>query len=146
VISEVLARIGVEAEARAAIALTPIALLVERQAKVNASNGEHAYGTRTPCRGDPAGPARISVTLVRSITHTEPRLSATGWEVLVGMDAGLYPWYSRRAPASKYAYYLEVTGVRNGRRFPFLKPALDFAVHVGVYGVFVEVFGRPWPV
>lgn len=146
VITGILARLGVEAEARAAIALTPLALVVERQAKINASNGQHAYGTRTPSSGDPTGPARISGTLVRAITHSEPQNTGFGWEVLVGMAPGLYPFYNRRTSASQYAYYLEVTGVRNGRRFPFLEPALNFATHIAVHAVFEQVFGMPWPV
>ena len=140
--SELFARIGLQADAAAAAALTPIALMVERQAKVNASNGEHPYGTRTPSSGDPTGPARVSGTLVRSITHSEPQHNGTGWEVLVGMAAGLYPWYDRKTSASEYAYYLEVTGVRGGRRYPFLEPALTYAVHVGIDVVFRQIFAN----
>lgn len=146
IISAILAKVGVQAEQRAALALTPLALVVEKQAKINASNGQHPYGTPTPSSGDPTGPARISGTLVRSITHTEPRPHGSGWEVLVGMAGGLYPFYNRRTSASQYAYYLEVTGVRGGRRFPFLEPALHFANHITVHAVFEQIFGMPWSV
>lgn len=141
VLSEVFAQLGAQAEALTPLGLTPIALMVEKQAKINASNGEHKRGTPTPSPGDPTGPARVSGTLVRAITHTEPRPSADGWEALVGMAAGLYPDYNRHTPSSYYAYCLEVLGVGDDRhRFPFLEPAFTYAVHVGVDVVYREIF------
>ncbi len=136
-------KLGVQAEVAATAALTPLALMVERQAKINASNGEHSPRTPTPSTGDPEGPARVSGTLVRAITHTQPARTATGWEVLVGMATGLYPYYDRRTPANEYAYYLEVTGVGKDRKtYPFLEPALTFTTHVGVDIVFREAFAQ----
>ena len=45
------AELAVEAEARAHIALNTAGGEVEKQAKLNASNGEHAPRTKTPWRG-----------------------------------------------------------------------------------------------
>lgn len=104
------------------LALTPVALAIENEAKRNASQGSHAYGTKTPARPG-GGPARISGTLVRSITHSNPTVSVTGGiSIRVGPEGGLYSPHNRRTPSSKYGYYLE-TGLRNGSVYPFLKPA-----------------------
>ena len=140
VFSELFARLSVQAEALAPVALTTIGLAVERQAKINASNGEHPYRTPTPAQPG-NGPARISGQLVRAITHTEPARTATGWEVQVGMAAGLYPWYSRRTPSSLYAYYLEVAGAGKSRTlYPFLGPAFQMQAKIGAYAVFDQIY------
>lgn len=107
------------------IALTQIAQAIEKQAKINASNGAHKRGTPTPARPG-EGPAVISGTLRRSITHEPIKPTLTGWETKVGTGVGLFPPYGKnRTPASKYGKYLE-TGLRNGAKYPFLKPAVNF--------------------
>jgi hypothetical protein len=145
--SEVMARLAAEGELKASVGLTAVALAVERQAKINASNGEHPYRTPTPSPGDPEGPARISGSLVRSITHSGVERTAIGWAVKVGMAPGLYPYYDRRTSSSMYAYYLEVTGVGKSRkRFPFLVPALRMVGRVSVYTIYKEIMGAAWGV
>jgi len=153
VFTALFARIAVEPQARAAAALSVVGTGVERQAKINASTGSHPYGTPTPAR--PAtGPARVSCTLVRSITHTDPVLDAFGWSMKVGTAAGLYPTYrtaygrtfTSKTPANKYGYYLEVKGIRNGAKYPFMGPAVDFATHHIAALTYEKIFGAPWNV
>lgn len=95
------------------------------QAKTNASNGSHPWGTPTPASPG-SGPARISGTLVRSIVHTAVVPWGGGFETKVGLKPGQTPKYPRskssRTPSSKYGLYLE-TGLRNGATYPFLLPA-----------------------
>jgi hypothetical protein len=124
--AELFATLATRVQVATPLALTPLALAVEREAKLNASNGEHARGTKTPASPG-QGPARISGTLVRSITHSEPRPTGGGWEVKVGTAGGLYPPYSRHTASSRYGRYLE-TGLRNGSTYPFLHPALHKVV------------------
>lgn len=143
--SRLFTELAARSEATVPPALTAVALAVERQAKLNASNGEHPPRTPTPSSGDPAGPARISGSLVRAITHTPVQRTALGWEVKVGMAPGLYPYYNRSTPSSLYAYYLEVTGVGKSRRtFPFLGPAFHMVARVSVYTIFAELYGVGW--
>lgn len=151
--SALFARIAVEAQAKAAAALAVIGTAVERQAKINASTGSHPYGTPTPAWPG-SGPARVSGTLVRSITHTDPALDAFGWSMRVGTAVGLYPTYrtlsgsvfTSKVPANKYGYYLEVKGVRNGVRYPFLGPAVNFATRNVAALAYQKIFGAPWNV
>lgn len=151
VFTDLFARIAVEAQGKAAAALSVIGAAVERQAKINASSGAHPYGTPTPASPG-TGPARISGTLVRSITHTEPALDAFGWSMRVGTAAGLYPTYktlygatfTSKTPSNKYGYYLEVKGVRNGAKYPFLGPAVDFATRQVAALAYHKIFGTPW--
>jgi hypothetical protein len=133
-------RLGLEAHAAVAEAMVPLALAVERQAKINASSGEHALRTKTPAHPG-SGPARISGTLVRSITHSEAKPTAGGWEIKVGTASGLYSYYNRRTPSSKYGYYLE-TGLRNGTKYPWLGPAVHMVDHVSIYAVFAAAFAK----
>ena len=109
------------------MSVTEGARMIERQAKINARNGTHKAGTKTPAtRG--SGPALISGTLRRSIVQgTEERLSDQSYARKVGMAAGVYPprtigkkKYGGNTPASKYALYLET---RIG--YPFLMPAYN---------------------
>lgn len=137
-VSKLFADLGLKAELAMREALTPLALAVERQAKINASSGEHALRTPTPAHPG-SGPARISGTLVRSITHSEVTRAATGWEVRVGTATGLFAYYNRHTPSSKYGYYLE-TGLRNGRKYPWLAPALHMVNHVTIYSIFAAAF------
>jgi hypothetical protein len=152
VYSALFARIALEAEGKAAAALAVIGTAVERQAKINASTGAHPYGTPTPARPG-TGPARISGTLVRSITHTEPKLDGFGWSMKVGTATGLYPRYrsaygrtfTSKTPANKYGYYLE-KGLRNGVSYPFMGPAVSFAARYIAALAYEKVFGAPWNV
>ena len=137
-IGELFAQLGVKTELAIREALEPLALAVERQAKINASSGEHARNTPTPAHPG-SGPARISGTLVRSITHSEVTRGITGWEVRVGVASGLYAPYNRHTPSSRYGYYLE-TGLRNGRSYPWLAPALHMVGHVSIYSIFAAAF------
>jgi hypothetical protein len=153
VFTALFSRIAVEAQGKAAAALAVIGTGVERQAKINASTGSHPYGTPSPARPG-TGPARISGTLVRSITHTDPVLDAFGWSMKVGTAAGLYPTYrtlsgatfTSKVPSSKYGYYLEVKGTRNGARYPFMQPAVDFATRQIAALAYQKIFGAPWNV
>jgi hypothetical protein len=153
VFTALFARLAVEAQGKAAAALAVIGTGVERQAKINASTGAHPYGTPTPASPG-AGPARISGTLVRSITHTDPAMDAFGWSMRVGTATGLYPTYrtlsgstfTSKTPANKYGYYLEVKGVRNGAKYPFMGPAVDFATRHIAALAYQKIFGTPWNV
>lgn len=139
-------RLAAEALARTTAGVVATANAVERQAKMNASNGRHPYRTATPSPGDPEGPAIISATLVDSIVHTQPVVGLLGVEVQVGMSPGHFPYYRPKGPpSSRYAYYLEVTGAGKSRhRFPFLVPALHMAGHIAVYTAFRQAFAGGW--
>src|SRR5205823_1427964 len=137
-LADLFARLAAQAADRSRLALEPLAIAIETQAKINASTGSHRYGTRTPARPG-AGPAIISGALRRSITHTPIAPTAGGWSLAVGMAAGVYA----QTPVSKYAEYLE-TGLRTGERFPFLAPAFRFGVGVAAPSIYAAVFGAPW--
>ncbi|MFE9127104.1 hypothetical protein ACFYOF_17065 [Streptomyces sp. NPDC007148] len=122
--------------------LTQLALVIERQAKINASVGAHKRGTPTPARPG-TGPAVISGTLRRSLTHSPVIFNGRGWETKVGTAAGFTPPYGR-TPASKYGLYLE-TGLKNGSTYPFLKPAVDFGMRVVAPQLYRTVFRAGWP-
>jgi len=135
-----------ETKTRAKAALTELALVVEKQAKINASSGAHKPYTPTPARPG-TGPAVISGTLRRAITHTPVKFTGGEFSCFVGMGVGFYPTYGgvkSRTPASKYAMYLEKTGLRNGARYPFLIPAFKFAVGVPAQLIYKEAFGSRW--
>lgn len=144
VFAKLFAGLDAEAKARAKIGLTQLALTVEKQAKINARVGAHKYGTPTPARPG-TGPAVISGTLRRSITHTPVKWSGSGWETRVGMGTGFYPPYGRssRTASSRYALCLE-TGLRNGTKYPFLRPAFRFAIGVPADLIWRDVFGAGW--
>jgi hypothetical protein len=127
VMRALLARITTQGNQAARTGLIGLADMVTRQAKTNASNGSHLYGTPTPARPG-TGPARISGTLVNSITRTATTPSGAGWQVKVGLAPGRTPPYrkGRGATSSKYGLFLE-TGLRNGARYPFLGPAANLA-------------------
>ncbi|KAB7850120.1 hypothetical protein [Streptomyces mobaraensis] len=122
--------------------LTHLALAIERQAKINASVGAHPRGTPTPASPG-AGPAVISGTLRRSITHTPVLPSGTGWETKVGTGVGFTPPYGR-TPSSRYGLYLE-TGLKNGVSYPFLGPAYRFGITTVAPQLYATVFRTPWP-
>lgn len=122
--------------------LSQLGALTERQAKINASVGAHKRGTPTPARPG-TGPAVISGTLRRSITHSTPARTATGWEVKVGTGIGFTPSYGK-TPANRYGYYLE-TGLRNGAAYPFLLPAAQFVMRIAAPQLYRAAFATGWP-
>lgn len=136
------ARLDAQFELRGRIALTPVADAVKKQAKINASNGTHAYGTKTPARPG-TGPAKISGTLYKTIDRSPVTREAFGWFCQVGMVPGQSPWYSRKT-SSKYAYTLEVTGCRNGNKYPFLYPAFWFVVNTVAPMIYTATYGAHW--
>lgn len=143
VFTRLFVQLDAEAKVRAKTGLTKLALVVEKQAKINARTGSHRYGTPTPARPG-TGPALISGTLRRSITHTPAVWTSGGWEIRVGMAAGFFPPYgTSRTASSKYALYLE-TGLSNGATYPFLRPAFKFAIGVPADLIWREVFGAGW--
>lgn len=152
VFAAIFARVDAAGVTRARLALAPLAQAIERQAKINASNGAHRYGTPTPARPG-EGPARISGNLARSITHSPITRTAEGWETKVGTAVGFHPPYPRRSrdggppkrtPANKYGYYLERTGLRNGARYPFLGPAARFGADIAAPTIFKAAYGTGW--
>lgn len=135
-----------ETKIRSKAALTSLALVVEKQAKINASTGAHKYGTRTPAKPG-TGPAVISGTLRRAITHTPVKYIGGEFSCYVGMGVGSFPNYgTKKTPANKYAMYLEKTGLRNGAKYPFLIPAFTFAMKVPARLIYQEAFGKGWRV
>lgn len=137
------AKLAAEGDARTRLALEPLAQAVERQARINASNGRHKYGTRTPARPG-EGPAVISGTLKRSVGHTPIVKDATGWKTEVGPRTGFAPPYGKNpTPSHRYGYYLE-TGLRNGTAYPWLKPAAEFACKVSAVVLFSKAYGTGW--
>lgn len=142
VMRDLFARLAGQADAAGAAVLEPLAVAIERQAKINASVGQHRYGTKTPARPG-AGPARISGTLVQSITYSHPERTAGGWECKVGTADGLYPPYNHRTPANRYGYYLEVSGAGRSRvKYPFLKPAAETVRDTEAHAIIAEAFRR----
>lgn len=123
--------------------ITAIALVAERQAKINASSGSHKRGTPTPARPG-SGPAVVSGTLRRSLTHTEAAKIPGGWQIKLGPGAGFTPPYGK-TPASQYGEILEKTGLRNGATYPFLVPAAQFAMRVAAPALYRAAFSSGWP-
>ncbi|MEU0940098.1 hypothetical protein [Embleya sp. NPDC005971] len=132
-------KIIAQEKAASFLALSKLAAAVEKQAKINASNGAHKRGTPTTARPG-EGPAVISGTLRRSITHTTPVPSGLGWECRVGTAVGAYPPYGRRSDSSTYGLALE-TGLRNGAKYPFLGPAAKFVSGPPALIIFRSVYG-----
>lgn len=135
------ARLSAEGEIKGRLGLAELAKAVERQARINASNGRHAYGTPTPARPG-EGPAQISGTLRNSMTHTVISKTVVGWSTKVGPAADAVPNYGGRSrtPAHRYGYYLE-TGLKNGATYPFLKPAAQFATRIAAVSIFNKAYG-----
>ncbi|MFK0222239.1 hypothetical protein ACIQWN_29115 [Streptomyces vinaceus] len=122
--------------------LTQLANAIERQAKTNASNGAHKRGTPTPASPG-AGPAVISGTLRRSLTHSPIVPFGIGWETKVGTALGVSPPYGR-TPASQYGKALE-QGLRNGATYPFLGPAYRFGMTVVAPQLYASIYRAGWP-
>ncbi len=139
------AEIDRDARLKSRTVISRLAGAVERQAKINASNGSHPYGTPTPARPG-TGPAVISGTLRRALTHTTPAWTGGGWETRVGTAPGLTPPYGRsRTPANRYGMYLERGMLRNGAAYPFLLPAFQFGVRTVAPQLYQTVFRPGWP-
>lgn len=152
VIAEIFARATVQVRDRSRAVLEPLAIAIETQAKINVSSGSHPYGTKTPARPG-SGPAIISGSLRRAITHTPPVSVAGGWSSTIGVAAGVYPparpnagkrgGKSSPTAVSKYASYLE-NALRNGDSYPFLLPAFRFGVTIAAPTIYRAVFAAPW--
>lgn len=140
--AEVFGAIDAQAKVKGSKLLELIALALEKQAKINASVGSHGYGTPTPARAG-TGPAVISGTLRRSITHEPVRMLGPGhYQTRVGTGVGAYPSYgshSSRTPANKYGYYLE-HGLKNGSTFPFLVPAFRHVTTTGASAIYRAIY------
>jgi hypothetical protein len=145
-LAKLFAGLAAEIEVKAPLALTSVALAVQKQAVINASTGAHPYGTKTPAWPG-SGPARISGTLVRSITHTGVQRTAIGWETRVGPARGFYPTYrtpsggsfTSKTQSATYGEYLE-RGLRNGAKYPWLLPAFQHGVRTVAPIVFRALF------
>jgi hypothetical protein len=140
--TRIFAEVQREGQVKSRRVLTQLALVVERQAKINASVGAHKRGTKTPASPG-AGPAVISGTLRRSLTHSPVVFTGGGWETKVGTAVGFTPPYGRTR-ANQYGLFLE-TGLKNGATYPFLKPAFDFGVRVVAPQLYQAVFRPGWP-
>lgn len=140
--TRIFAEVQREGQVKSRRLITQLALVVERQAKINASVGAHKRGTKTPASPG-TGPAVISGTLRRSISHSPIIFTGGGWETKVGTSVGFTPPYGR-TPANQYGLYLE-TGLKNGAVYPFLKPAFDFGVRVVAPQLYQAVFRPGWP-
>jgi hypothetical protein len=135
------AKLSAEGEIKGRLGLEELAHAVEKQAKINASNGRHAYGTPTPARPG-EGPARITGTLRRSVDHSAIEKYPAGWMTKVGPKVGESNPNSR-TPPDKYGYYLE-TGLKGGATFPWLKPAAEFATKISAVTIFTTKYGTGW--
>lgn len=145
VISGLTTRISAEIQVRSHAVVTQIGDAMDRQARTNASVGQHAYGTPTPATPG-TGPSRISNTLVSSIGRSQVEPLGTGWQCKVGTVPGQIPWYSDRGVASsRYGRFLEF-GLRNGTKYPWLLPAFRFGVTHATPVVVMLVFDVPWAV
>ncbi|MBV6697433.1 hypothetical protein KV557_09885 [Kitasatospora aureofaciens] len=141
VMSATFMKLAAEGVARGPIALAELADAILKQAKTNASNGTHAWGSPTPARPG-EGPAKISGTLVKSLARTSVNRTVTGAEVRVGTQPGMTPPYGR-TPSSKYGSYLE-QGLKNGAKYPFLSTAFNFGVHVAAPAIYRKAYGEGW--
>lgn len=146
----IFARLAAEGQRRGRLALEPLALVIERQAKVNLSGYPHRYGTPTPAIPG-SGPGLISGTLRRSITHTPVVRTSLGWTTRIGTGKGFYPTYRTgrglmrgRTPSDRYGEILELLGDRAGHTYPFLEPAFRFGVTVAAPVIYRERYGTGW--
>lgn len=143
--AKIMTEIEVGTRVRCRVALMQLALVVEKQAKINARVGSHKYGTPTPARPG-TGPSTISGNLRRSITHSAITRTGDSYSILVGTAVGFFPNYGNgasRTPANKYGYYLE-KGLKNGSKYPFLIPAFKFAIGVPAQLIYQDAFGSGW--
>lgn len=139
-------KLDAEFQVRGRIALTGVADAIKRQAKINASNGKHAFGTPTPATPG-LGPAIISRTLVGSIDRTIVTREVFGYLCQIGTAANHFPAYPVRRKekaSSKYGYILEVIGCRNGSKYPFLYSAAKFGFEIAAPAIYKEKYGDNW--
>lgn len=132
-----------EAQLRGRIALAPLADAIVRQAKINANNGTHLWGTKTPATPG-TGPAKISSTLYKSIDRSTVTREPFGWFCQVGMAAGSTPPYRSKKTSSQYARILELTGCRNGARYPFLYSAFEWGANTQADILYTAAYGANW--
>lgn len=126
------------------IALTGLADLIKKQAKINAYNGHHTYGTPTPATPN-HGPATISRTLINSIVRSEVTREIYGWQCQVGMAGNRMPPYNAGPhTSSQYAKILELVGCKNGAMYPFLYPAAKFGFDIGAHAIYSKAYGTNW--
>lgn len=146
-VARVFVRVNEEASKKGYEVILRMALAVEKQAKINLSGSSHQYGTPTPARPG-TGPAIISGTLRRSVTHSTPTPTGlASWQAKVGLGGGFYPPYARGASktdSAHYGRYLETGDTRNGAAYPFLGPAAKFGHRIAGPVIYRDVFGR-WP-
>lgn len=140
--TRIFTEINREGQLKSKTFLTQLANAIERQAKVNASVGAHRRGTPTPARPG-TGPAVISGTLRRAITHSPVVFVGGGWETKVGTAVGFTPPYGR-TPANRYGLILEKEGLRNGATYPFLVPAYRFGITHVAPALYQRVFRPGW--
>lgn len=141
----VFTRLEGQTESRKRIAVGSIADAIVRAAKEDLAKNTHTYKTRTTAT--PGGPpALVSGTLRRSVVRTAVTLTALGWETRVGVAAGFYPTYGGKAgrtASSKYGFFLE-TGLKNGSKYPWLKPAYERVRDTLAPGIVATVFTAGW--
>lgn len=89
-------------------------VLMETQAKLNATSGKHKKG-QPHIPGSGPGPNVVSGNLRRSITHTRPeRRGVTGW-------------YARMGPTAVYGRAVELGLWQNpSAKFPYIGPAVKW--------------------
>jgi hypothetical protein len=142
--TKVFSRVAVEGDLRVKTGLVRLANKVEGRAKDNLKQTSHPYGTATPAT--PGGPpSLVSGNLRRSLTHSPIAAAGFGsWQTLVGTGVGFFPFYGK-TPSNRYGYILEIEGLRNGTRFPFLKPAYVFAIRMDAPVIWRDVMrGGRW--
>ena len=152
VFTDLFAEVADLAQAKTRAAMTAVAVVAERQAKINVSTGSHPYGTPTVSHHG-AGPSVVSGTLRRSITHLPTAPTGSGFSAMVGAAPGFYPPYPhhsrdggppKRTMSSHYGYYLE-TGLRNHTTYPWLQPACKWAMGTPAQRLFTDAFAGGWP-
>lgn len=136
-------KLSAEYMLRGGIALTKLADSIKKQAKINASNGKHARYTPTPATPG-KGPAIISKTLVGSLDRSNVSRQVYGYLCRVGTAANRFPNYYPNVASSTYGYILEVSGLRNGSTFPFLKYAAEFGFDIVAEIIYKEAYGDKW--
>lgn len=136
------AKVDAEGLVKGRLGLEELAKAVEKRARANASKGRHARGTPTPARPG-SGPAVITGTLKRSVDHSAIAKDASGWSTKVGPRTGMVPPGGSTTAADRYGYFLE-TGLVNGVKYPWLKPAAEFACRVNSVTIFTKMYGAGW--
>jgi hypothetical protein len=142
VLEMVFSKVAAESGRRSRAALEPVANAIVKQARINAGNGRHARGTPTPAHPG-NGPAMISGTLRASLDRSIVKRIPTGWECLIGTAVGRRAPYSK-TNASLVGWYLEAKGLRNGAKFPFLRPAGLFVGTIAAPQIYKAMYGEAW--